>query len=244
MSRISGPLRDRIDIWVWMPPSRRPRCVARSRSRRPVVAARIAAARAEQRPAEPGRLNARVGWRRDAGGCRLGRPSVVERSPSPTSERLSGRGTDRLLRVARTIADLAATERVLVPHHVEEAARWRSPLAATRPSRWRSDDARDRNGPSARGASPRTGPCIDGGRRGAPRRPVAWPSLRRSKGSGPATLERLLARSEQRGGPRGGRPDRDGASALGSATATGRRGPVPRSTLADAHGARRRRPAA
>jgi magnesium chelatase family protein len=40
-------------------------------------------------------------------------------------ERMSGRGTDRLLRVARTIADLegAATVR---PHHLDEAARYRA----------------------------------------------------------------------------------------------------------------------
>jgi magnesium chelatase family protein len=41
---------------------------------------------------------------------------------------LSGRGTERLLRVARTIADLAATEAVGVGH-LEEAARFRSPAS-------------------------------------------------------------------------------------------------------------------
>jgi magnesium chelatase family protein len=43
-------------------------------------------------------------------------------------EGLSGRGTERLLRVARTIADLAATEAVGVGH-LEEAARFRSPAS-------------------------------------------------------------------------------------------------------------------
>jgi magnesium chelatase family protein len=43
-------------------------------------------------------------------------------------ERLSGRGTDRLLRVARTIADLAGEAAVEVAH-LEEAARWRAPAA-------------------------------------------------------------------------------------------------------------------
>jgi magnesium chelatase family protein len=41
-------------------------------------------------------------------------------------EQLSGRGTERLLRVARTIADLEAADAVAV-EHLEEAARWRSP---------------------------------------------------------------------------------------------------------------------
>jgi predicted ATPase with chaperone activity len=43
-------------------------------------------------------------------------------------ERLSGRGTERLLRVARTIADLADADVVSI-EHVEEAARWRLPAA-------------------------------------------------------------------------------------------------------------------
>jgi len=43
-------------------------------------------------------------------------------------ERLSGRGTDRLLRVARTIADLAG-EATVGEAHLEEAARWRAPAA-------------------------------------------------------------------------------------------------------------------
>jgi len=41
-------------------------------------------------------------------------------------ERLSGRGTERLLRVARTIADLAGTDGVEADH-LDEAARWRIP---------------------------------------------------------------------------------------------------------------------
>jgi predicted ATPase with chaperone activity len=41
-------------------------------------------------------------------------------------ERLSGRGTERLLRVGRTIADLAGSASVEI-EHLEEAARWRPP---------------------------------------------------------------------------------------------------------------------
>jgi magnesium chelatase family protein len=43
-------------------------------------------------------------------------------------ERLSGRGTERILRVARTIADLAGSDRV-ASDHLDEAARFRSPAS-------------------------------------------------------------------------------------------------------------------
>jgi magnesium chelatase family protein len=43
-------------------------------------------------------------------------------------EGLSGRGTERLIRVARTIADLADAPAVL-GEHLEEAARFRSPMS-------------------------------------------------------------------------------------------------------------------
>jgi magnesium chelatase family protein len=44
------------------------------------------------------------------------------------AELLSGRGTERLLRVARTVADLAGAPSVEI-EHLEEAARWRPPVA-------------------------------------------------------------------------------------------------------------------
>jgi magnesium chelatase family protein len=44
-------------------------------------------------------------------------------------EQLSGRGTERLLRVARTIADLEGSDRVGVVH-LDEAARFRAPAEA------------------------------------------------------------------------------------------------------------------
>jgi magnesium chelatase family protein len=94
------------------------------------VAARIAVAREVQLARPPHALNGRVAGRALRAACRMS-PEARRRAISLADmERLSGRGTDRLLRVARTIADLAGAEAVEGPH-LEEAARWRAP--ATNP---------------------------------------------------------------------------------------------------------------
>jgi len=127
LGRISGPLRDRIDLWVGMP-----RVPARVLVGGPdpepsaVVAARIAAAR-DRQLARPGRrLNARVGGRVLRAVARLTPRTSDRLSALAEHEQLSGRGTERLLRVARTIADLEALEAIEI-EHLEEAARWRAP---------------------------------------------------------------------------------------------------------------------
>src|SRR3972149_8463157 len=71
-----------------------------------VVAARIATAQAIQLARAPGLLNARVGGRALQGICAL-TPEVRARAVAlADAEHLSGRGTDRLLRGARTVAGL------------------------------------------------------------------------------------------------------------------------------------------
>ena len=129
LRRISGPLRDRIDLWVGMPrvPSERlvggPEPEASA-----VVAARIAAAQARQR-ARPGQaLNARLSGRVLRQIAALTPVTAARLIALSELEQLSGRGTDRLLRVARTIADLAGEDAVR-SDHLEEAARWRLPAA-------------------------------------------------------------------------------------------------------------------
>lgn len=128
-NRISGPLRDRIDLWLTMP---RVRPAALVHGDPPEgsarVARRVAAARTRQLE-RFGTLNARIEGRRLRGACALS--AATEAVIVELAERtaLSARGTTRLLRVARTIADLAgdgAVER----EHLEEAARFRSPGAA------------------------------------------------------------------------------------------------------------------
>jgi len=127
--RVSGPFRDRIDLWVTMPKVRPAALVGGpDPESSAVVAARIAAAREIQRRRNAGRLNGRLSGRSLRALCRL-TPATTRRAIDLAElEGLSGRGTERLLRVARTIADLAGT-RAVEADHLEEAARYRSPVA-------------------------------------------------------------------------------------------------------------------
>jgi magnesium chelatase family protein len=88
------------------------------------VAPRIAAARSVQLTRR-GRLNGRLSGRALRTSCGLSPGARVRAIALADLEALSGRGTERLLRVARTIADLAGAEAVAEPH-LEEAARFRS----------------------------------------------------------------------------------------------------------------------
>jgi magnesium chelatase family protein len=129
VGRISGPLRDRIDLWVGMP--RLPAAALISGPEpetSATVAARIAAARRVQLERPQQALNGRVAGRALRAACRLSPEARRRAIALAEMERLSGRGTDRLLRVARTIADLADAVAVEAPH-LEEAARWRAPAA-------------------------------------------------------------------------------------------------------------------
>ncbi len=128
--RISGPLRDRIDLWV--PVDRVPPAVlvggtAPEPSR--VVAARIAAARRRQQARPGGAPNGRIRGRELRRACRLGPGEQARAVMLAEREGLSGRGTERLLRVARTIADLEACGAVEIAH-LDEAARFRAPADA------------------------------------------------------------------------------------------------------------------
>lgn len=133
MGRISGPLMDRFDLRVEVPP------VAFTDLDLPdggessaTVAARVAAARARQTERFAGHNNARVNA--DAEGHLLnaiatpdteGRDLLVR-----VAERfgLSARGYHRVLRVARTIADLDGSDDVRKPH-VAEAVSYRLSMA-------------------------------------------------------------------------------------------------------------------
>jgi len=127
-SRISGPLRDRIDLWITMPKVP-PAALVGWGEPEPsaTVAARIAAARAIQ-VKRSGMLNGRLAGRSLRVACRLSAPAARRAIDLADLEALSGRGTERLLRVARTIADLRGIA-VVGSEHLDEAARFRSPAA-------------------------------------------------------------------------------------------------------------------
>jgi magnesium chelatase family protein len=129
-SKLSGPLLDRIDLHIdvpEIPPAEIFTGVAGESSA--VVGERVA--RARQVQAEryaalklPIRLNARLS------GDHLYRETLLERDgqnlleEATASLRLSMRGITRVLRVARTIADLSASETVK-KHHLAEALSYR-----------------------------------------------------------------------------------------------------------------------
>jgi magnesium chelatase family protein len=124
--RVSGPLRDRIDLWVEMPPVPQAQLVGPGRAESSEsVAARIAAARVVGLR-RGGVANARLdGWRLRSA-CRLAKRDEALVASISAAAGLSARGVGRLLRVARTIADLDGCGTV-GHEHLEEAARFRVP---------------------------------------------------------------------------------------------------------------------
>jgi magnesium chelatase family protein len=127
--RVSGPLRDRIDLWVTMTRVAPEALISgRDPESSAAVAGRVAAAR-EVQARRAGRLNGRLTGRALRSACDLSPAAIARAVALADLESLSGRGTERVLRVARTIADLAGSVRV-EPVHLDEAARFRSPASA------------------------------------------------------------------------------------------------------------------
>jgi magnesium chelatase family protein len=125
-ARISGPLRDRIDLWVHMPRVEPVEYVAAASPEGSAqVAARIASARLRQRD-RGDRPTCRLSGRALRAACALGAAEQAHAVELAELEGWSARGIERLLRVARTAADLAGSDAV-EGTHLDEAARFRSP---------------------------------------------------------------------------------------------------------------------
>jgi magnesium chelatase family protein len=131
--RVSGPLLDRIDLHAEVPAVPYADLAGPPGEPSSAVAERVAAARSRQAArahVSGARTNAdlaggglREAARLDSEGTRL-LATAMERL------RLTGRAHDRLLRVARTLADLDQVEHV-APRHVAEALHYRRCTADT-----------------------------------------------------------------------------------------------------------------
>ncbi len=128
-SRISGPLLDRIDIQVEVPEVKFRDMVSREPAESSAaIRARVTAARDRQLVRFKGRkiyANARMGPKDIKRHC--GIPDEAEKLLETAVARLgfSARAYDRVLKVARTIADLAAQEKIS-PAHLSEAIQYRT----------------------------------------------------------------------------------------------------------------------
>jgi magnesium chelatase family protein len=121
LARLSGPLLDRIDLQVELPALEGEEFVGAARGDdSPTVRARVTRARERQGARGRGaRLNAEIGGRLLRRLCPL--PPEAQRLLANAMTRLglSARGHDRVIRVARTIADLGGADGIAVEHCAE-----------------------------------------------------------------------------------------------------------------------------
>jgi magnesium chelatase family protein len=128
-SRLSGPLRDRLDLYVHVPAlpvaalTEAPEGEGSAAIRARVLAAR---ARQDARFDSAGIINARLDGRELRRVCALDAAGLRLLATAAARLALTGRAHDRVLRVARTIADLAGRP-VVIAQDLDEAARFRIP---------------------------------------------------------------------------------------------------------------------
>ena len=130
LGRISGPLLDRIDLHVEVPPVKFTEMRdARMGENSATVRARVVAAREIQRArfAHKPRItcNARMGSAEMKQFCGLDALTAELLKHAMSELNLSARAYDRVLRVARTIADLAGSQDIQADH-MSEAIQCRS----------------------------------------------------------------------------------------------------------------------
>ena len=117
--KVSGPLMDRIDLQLAVPrlPPELLRPGAPAGESTATVRARVLAARAVQ--SQRGALNARLSPTDLARHCELAPAGQQLLERAMATLQLSARSMHRILRVARTIADLAGAEAIATPHVAE-----------------------------------------------------------------------------------------------------------------------------
>ncbi len=130
LGRISGPLLDRIDLHVEVPSvpfrelaSQRPGESSADIRARVIAARQIQQRRFAQKPQIT--CNARMGSRELKNHCALAADTLELLKVAMTDRGLSARAYDRILKVSRTIADLAAASHI-TSDHIMEAVQYRS----------------------------------------------------------------------------------------------------------------------
>ena len=130
LGRISGPLLDRIDLHIEVPAVKfreisdgKPGETSAQIRERVIAARQRQIARFKDKPKIS--CNARMGSRELKQHCELDESAKELLKFAMSDMNLSARAYDRILKVARTIADLAGAETIL-PDHVSEAIQFRS----------------------------------------------------------------------------------------------------------------------
>jgi len=124
-NRISGPLLDRIDIHIEVPAVKYKEMAGEATGEHSEqIRARVEQARAVQRN-RLGKCNARLLPKEIKVHCALGDEGQELLKMAMTELNLSARAYDRILKVSRTIADLAGSEHIQ-PDHISEAIQYRS----------------------------------------------------------------------------------------------------------------------
>ena len=130
LGRISGPLLDRIDLHIEVPAVKfREMSTESAGESSAQIRERVVAARKRQHARFNGRkhitCNARMGAKELKQFCAIDDTTKEMLNHAMTDMNLSARAYDRILKVARTIADLAESERI-TSDHVSEAVQYRS----------------------------------------------------------------------------------------------------------------------
>src|SRR5437870_2512321 len=130
LNRISGPLLDRIDLHIEVPAVKfREITAERTGETSSQIRERVVAARRRQQQRFKGKsrvtCNARMGTRELKAYCALDEATMELLKMAMAELKLSARAYDRILKVARTIADLAGSEPI-TSEHISEAIQYRS----------------------------------------------------------------------------------------------------------------------
>jgi magnesium chelatase family protein len=130
LNKISGPLLDRIDLHLEVPAMKHEQLLSEEPGESSaVIQRRVEGARELQRkrfgPNSSTHANAQMGPRELRKRVPMDREAKALLSSAMTDLALSARALDRILKVGRTIADLAESEKVLLDH-LAEAIQYRT----------------------------------------------------------------------------------------------------------------------